>query len=334
MRKIESVGNAERSASLSARAESRSWPNGFSMTTRRQRSVAVGRVVDESRGLQLLGDDREILRRDRQVVGVVAHRAALDVEVLDGLAQAPEGVGIVELARHEADALQQLLPGLFAVLGARVLLDGLVHDLREVLVLPVAAREAHEREARREQTPVGEVVHGGHELLARQVSCHAEDDERARTGDAVEAPIVRVAQRDCARARSRYRGPPGRDSIQECPERSWSRCSYWAASKSVSTSSCGSVRVRVTTGRPWPSASTDASPAACASMSWPNVNGRPGISRSTSVRSRIWRKTPFAGPPLWYCPVECRNRGPQPKVVGRLGVRGDELAQALEAGGA
>ena len=25
----------------------------------------------------------------------------------------------------------------------------------------------------------------------------------------------------------------------------------------------------------------------------------------------------MAGPPLWYCPVECRKRGPQPKVVGR-----------------
>ncbi len=23
------------------------------------------------------------------------------------------------------------------------------------------------------------------------------------------------------------------------------------------------------------------------------------------------------GPPLWYCPVECRNRGPQPNVTGR-----------------
>ena len=38
MRKIESVGNAERSASLSDCAEARSCPNGFSMTTRRQRS--------------------------------------------------------------------------------------------------------------------------------------------------------------------------------------------------------------------------------------------------------------------------------------------------------
>ena len=121
MRKIESVGNAERSASLSARAEARSWPNGFSMTTRRQRSgwSAVSSTSPES--LQLLGDQREVLRRDRQVERVVAHRAALDVELVDGLAQAPERVGVVELARDEADALQQLLPRLLAELGARVL---------------------------------------------------------------------------------------------------------------------------------------------------------------------------------------------------------------------
>ncbi len=34
MRKIASSGNTERSVRLSARAEARSWPNGFSTTTR------------------------------------------------------------------------------------------------------------------------------------------------------------------------------------------------------------------------------------------------------------------------------------------------------------
>lgn len=41
MRKIESDGNAASSESFSSRADSRSWPNGFSMTTRRQVSPAV-----------------------------------------------------------------------------------------------------------------------------------------------------------------------------------------------------------------------------------------------------------------------------------------------------
>ena len=148
MRKIESAGNAERSASLSARADARSCPNGFSMTTRRQRSGRSAVSSTRPERLQLLRDDREVLRRDRQVERVVAHRAALDVELVDRLAQASERIGVVELARDESDALQQLLPRLLAELGARVLLDGVVHDLGEVLVLPVAAGEPDEREAR------------------------------------------------------------------------------------------------------------------------------------------------------------------------------------------
>ena len=36
----------------------------------------------------------------------------------------------------------------------------------------------------------------------------------------------------------------------------------------------------------------------------------------------------MAGPPLWYCPVECRNRGPQPNVTGRPVRSGQHLAEA------
>ena len=125
---------------------------------------------------------------------MVAHRAALDVQLLDRLAKTHEGVVVVELAGHETDALQQLLPGLLTELGARMSANGLVHDLREVLVLPVASGEPDEGETRREQPPIGEVVDRGHELLAGEVSRHAEDHERARTGDAVQAVIFRVAQ--------------------------------------------------------------------------------------------------------------------------------------------
>ena len=75
----------------------------------------------------------------------------------------------------------ELLPDLLAELGARVLLDRVVHDLREVLVVPVAAGEADEREAGRQQAAVREVVDRGHELLAGEVAGDAEDDQ-ARTG--------------------------------------------------------------------------------------------------------------------------------------------------------
>ena len=59
------------------------------------------------------------------------------------------------------------------------------------------------------------------------------------------------------------------------------------------------------------------SPAAWAACSWPKVYGWPGTSRSSATAPVIWRNAPTCGPPLWYWPVECRNRGPQPKVTGR-----------------
>ena len=43
------------------------------------------------------------------------------------------------------------------------------------------------------------------------------------------------------------------------------------------------------------------------------------------------RKTPVGGPPLWYWPVECRNRGPQPKVAGRPVRRASGGADARRA---
>ena len=195
MRKIESVGNAERSASFSACAEAQVVTERLLDHDATPALGLVGGVIDQPGGLELLGDDREVLRRDREVERVVAHRPAFDVELVDGLAQAPERVGVAELAGDEPDALQQLLPRVLAELGARVVLDRVLDDLGEVLVLPVAAREAHQREARRQQSAIGEVVDGGHELLAGEVAGHAEDHQRARTGDAVEAVVFGVAQR-------------------------------------------------------------------------------------------------------------------------------------------
>ena len=42
---------------------------------------------------------------------------------------------------------------------------------------------------------------------------------------------------------------------------------------------------------------------------------RPGISISWASSAVIWRNTPRLGPPSWNCPVECKNRGPYPRVV-------------------
>ncbi len=145
--------------------------------------------------LQLLDDHREGARGHREVEGEVAARALCLVQLVDGGAQPLECLVVVEGALDEAHPLDELLPDLLAERGARVLLDGVVHDLGEVLVLPVAAGEAHQGEARRQQTPVGEVVHRGHQLLAGQVAGDAEDDQARRPRDAREPSVGRVTKR-------------------------------------------------------------------------------------------------------------------------------------------
>ena len=118
--------------------------------------------------------------RDRQVERVVAAGAALLVELVDRLGEQVEGGVVVEVARHEADALGQRAPDLLAERRAGLLADRLVDDLAEVLVGPVAPGEADQREARRQQAAVGEVVDRRHQLLAGEVAGDPEDHQPAR----------------------------------------------------------------------------------------------------------------------------------------------------------
>ena len=120
---------------------------------------------------------------------MVAARAPPLVEFTHGLGQEVEGLGVIERARHEADALAERTPDVLPERRARALLHGLVDDLAEVLVGPVAAGEPDEREAGREETTVGEVVDRRHELLGREVAGDAEQHEAARSRDAGE-PLV------------------------------------------------------------------------------------------------------------------------------------------------
>ena len=182
MRNTESGPNTSFTISLSSRALARSWPNGFSITTRRHGRWPSGPSagVGQAGPLELRHHVGEELRRDRQVEGVVAAGAALGVELRHGLGEPVEGVVVGELAGHEPDPLGQLLPDGVAERGPRVLLDRVVGDLREVLVLPVPAGEADQGEARRQQPAVGQVVDGRHQLLAGQVAGDAEQDQHAR----------------------------------------------------------------------------------------------------------------------------------------------------------
>ena len=142
---------------------------------------------------QLLEDDREGTRRDRQVERVVAARAAHPVEVVHRPLEPVERVVVVEGALDEPEALGEPVPDRLPERGAGVLLHRVVDDLAEVLRAPVAAGETGEGEARREQAAVGQVVDRGHQLLARQVAGDSEDHQPARAGDTWQALVPRVA---------------------------------------------------------------------------------------------------------------------------------------------
>ncbi|CAB4707859.1 unannotated protein [freshwater metagenome] len=159
---------------------------------------AVARLR-QSMLLQLLRDLPEGTGRDRQVEGVVAAGAAQLVELLDRAPELGEGDVVVEGSRHEPEALRELLPDLLAELRARMGLDRVVHDLGEVLVGPVAPREADQAEARRQQPAVGEVVDRRHDLLAREVAGDPEQHQAAGSRDARQTPVERVAQRVAVR---------------------------------------------------------------------------------------------------------------------------------------
>ncbi|OPZ56714.1 MAG: hypothetical protein BWY91_00131 [bacterium ADurb.BinA028] len=174
----------------------------------------------QARPVQLAAYLGEEARRDGEVEGEVAPRATGPLEVVDGRSEGVEGTVVVEGARHEPDALGQGAPYVLAEGGAGMLTDGVVDDLAEVLVGPVAPREPDEAEPGRQQAAVGQVVDGRHELLAGQVAGYPEEHEAARAGDPRQPPVASVAQgvdavgdagwahgRETTRARSPLRHP-------------------------------------------------------------------------------------------------------------------------------
>src|SRR5215469_9341597 len=102
---------------------------------------------------------------------------------------------IRELTLHEADALTQLLPDFLAERRARVGLHGVMGDLGEIGVRPVPASESDQRESRRQEATVSQVVDRWQQLLGGQISGHAEEHQHARPGEPRDTPIARIAQR-------------------------------------------------------------------------------------------------------------------------------------------
>ena len=87
-----------------------------------------------------------------------------------------------EISGDVAHAVGQRLPDVVSELVPPVLLHRLLHPLLEVVVRLLRARDTDHRETPGEQAPERERVQRREELLLRQVTGSAEDDERARVG--------------------------------------------------------------------------------------------------------------------------------------------------------
>ena len=76
--------------------------------------------------------------------------APLGVEICQCLGQRCEGGRVVETALDKTDSLRQPVPHLLPEWRSGVFFDGVIDDLTEILVGPVATGEAHQRERRRQ----------------------------------------------------------------------------------------------------------------------------------------------------------------------------------------
>src|ERR1700739_3363579 len=100
-----------------------------------------------------------------------------------------------ELALHEPEPLAQLLPHLLPERRARIRLDRVVRDLREVSGGPFPAGEADQRETWRQEPAVGQVIDRRQQLLAGQVAGDTEEHQHARPGKPRDAPGPRLPER-------------------------------------------------------------------------------------------------------------------------------------------
>ena len=133
----------------------------------------------EARRRQLLEHLRKRVGRNRKVETVIAADTTFVVERGQRVGQVLEGLGLVETALHEPDTFSEPLPDVLTELGASTVLDCFEDDVREVLVRPVTPGEPDQSESGRQQSTVGEVVDGGHELAPGKVAGNTENHQGA-----------------------------------------------------------------------------------------------------------------------------------------------------------
>ena len=120
---------------------------------------------------------------------MVSHGSSFTIQLCKSGLEPLECSRIVKFSLDEANSLSKLLPDILIEGGTSVLLHRIMNNFFEVLVFPVSASKTYKREARRKQPPVGEVVDRRHQLLARQISSYAKNDQSARTRNAIEPAV-------------------------------------------------------------------------------------------------------------------------------------------------
>ena len=146
-------------------------------------SFPAARLVGQPMGIQLLNDLFEVLRRDRQVEGVVAAGAVVTIETIEGVLEPVERGRLIEATRHEVDTAGQLPPDFREERRPGVFPDAVLNVSKELLVGPITAREPHQTESGRQRAVVGQVVDRRQQLLARQVTCDSEEHQDAWSRD-------------------------------------------------------------------------------------------------------------------------------------------------------
>ena len=131
---------------------------------------------------ELPDERRHRLRRDREVVDAVPARSAFLVELVQQVGELVLAALVGEVERDVAGRLGEPLPDLGLEVVAPELADRVLHLVAELVVRPLRARGADDRELLGEELAAGERVQRREDLAVREVAGRAEDDEHARLG--------------------------------------------------------------------------------------------------------------------------------------------------------
>ena len=149
-------------------------------------SSVIRLALGDGGRFQPVDDGQEEIRRRGQVEDAVALGAPFGVDLAQPLIQPAVRLRIGEITPHVAQSLGEPLPGILGDRGARIGGDRLAHLFAELVIAPIAMRDADDRESLGEGLPDGQVIERRHQLARREIAADAEDDHRRRGDHAVD----------------------------------------------------------------------------------------------------------------------------------------------------